>query len=186
MNLAGTYPTPNNYPAHTLDQTSLGSPRRRDVWNDLCFIDATTYAWQTFVPTSANLYGIGIALGRNNNLTSDPTGKTDGNVVIEIHTPNGSNNPGTLVGSPIIIPASSLPFASEFGTQVFSISGLTPGVPVGIEIKTSGMTQGCITTSYSRYANVYGSGVFKFSTNSGSTWTLFPDYALMFETYSAI
>lgn len=178
---AGTYPTPSSYPTAVVDQTTTAN---RGVFNDRCYVNATIWEMQTFTPTQANLYAVGLPLAKNWVFgTSEGGANPDGSVVVAIVNLDGSKNPTTTVASSTIsVPA--LQYATQFTTVVLNTT-LTPSTEYGLLLKGSGTTTGCFTDTISQYSNVYPSGVHRNSTNSGSTWSTNANFAMMFATYSA-
>jgi hypothetical protein len=181
---SASYP-PSPFTAHAVDQSNSSN---RAVFNDGCEVTNTQWLLQTFTPTQANLYGIGLPLGKNNRGATNPEPDTDGDLIVGLYALDGSGNPtGAALGSgAVTIAASALTWVPQWTTVVFNAT-LTPATAYGIVLKGSGITasSGCFANTFSRLSSTYAGGTLKESSDSGSTWG--PQSAdFMFETYSAI
>jgi hypothetical protein len=181
--LAGTYPTPA-YPTPLADQSDV----QDGVFNDHCDISATTWRMQTFVPTQASLFSVGLALGINHTpgdaacAAAGLCTGTNGSLEIDIDNVNGSNVPTTTIAS-VTVPASTLKWSTKWITPTFRAT-LTPSTTYAIVLKGVGTTVGCFSNTVSQGpSNVYSAGIERVSTNSGSSWTTDSGWAMMFSTF---
>lgn len=152
-----------------------GTPDQQD-WCDCyySFNELTSSEWylQTFIPTATTLSKIIIPLQQYS---------ASGNMTVSIVTVDGSNNPVTTLGT-VTINSATLSWASVMTDLTYNLSGLTLGATYAIEIKgPSGGLAG--SAFYDGPTSTYPAGLFRFTTNSGSSWSTVANRALMFATY---
>lgn len=174
VTLAGLTATPPPPPAG-IDQSNV-----QDAYYDPFNIIASIWRLQTFVPTSSTLSKIVMSLGQGCSDTTTCTPNAD--LVVQVTTVDGSNNPVTVLGSITFTPG-QLQSSAQAQNLNFGLSGLTPGQTYAIVLSTTATQGSYIHYLYTGGTNPYPAGVVKFSANSGATWATQGGQSIMFSTF---
>ena len=161
------------------DQTSVALDR----YNDSKLTNAL-WRMQTFVPTQTTLDHVIMPLGQtcNGSNVCTPAG-LGGNLTVLLTTLDGSHNPVTTLAS-VVLTNSDLSWSQTAISLPLTVSGLSAGTPYGLVVQVSGTQNGgSVALQDGTAPNTYPSGVERYSTDGGSTWTSETGAALMFSTY---
>ncbi len=182
---ASTYPTPPPSPVRpAADQSDIANAFFGEQWG--VQPDSTgVQLLQTFTPSSAPLYGIGLAIGKGTVCSPGLSCSSldPGTITVDLVTLDGSNNPVTILASQSYASAIEK-WVSTFRTVVFNQT-LTPGTPYGIRMKAASGGSGTYWASpqATNTTSPYSGGILRQSTNGGSTWSTLSSNSLMFATF---